>query len=793
MSASIRSIALVGSRVLAPALALALVLALATTDEAHADDGQRERERVARALDELDAHDVVWDSPGLNASGSMPIGNGQLGANAWIDERGDVLLLLSHTDAFSECERLLKLGRVRIACDPPLDLARFQQRLSWRRGAIEISTGAGDTAAEVRIVVDTGAPAIHVAIEGRVPRTIRATLETWRTAKRRIEGPELVSSWMMRDAPADVVVEESADVIVPRAEEPDAVVWFHRNEWSVVPLTLRHQGLSAIASSFEDPLIHRTFGARLAGIGFARVDATTIATTAPVASAKVAITAACEQAEDLRGWLARLRAGAQAAPPFEVARERTARWWTERFSRSWVFVDVAADSAAPAAPRRTTLSQAYAAQRFATLAATRGAFPVKFNGSIFTVEPRWVNGAPFDPDFRNWGGDYWWQNTRLPYHGMLARGDGDHLASLFGFYARSLPGCAARARLYHGVEGAYFPETMTTFATYGNGDYGWDRDGAPPNEVHCPYWQWAWNQGLELVALMLDHHDHTGDDDTLRSQTLPMAHAVLAYFDSRFARDEHGALVISPTQAIETYWSNVTNDAPTVAGLREVVARLCALPPTLGGAEERALWERLRAACPPLPLEQDASGAMKLAPAAAYAPNRSNCESPELYGVWPFQLAGVERGLLDEARLAYATRRDRFTNGWPQDGMDAARLGLATDAAANVLAKIRNTHPNFRFPTFWGPNFDWVPDQCHGGNLLTTVQEMLVQSVGSKLIVLPAWPRDWNARFRLHAPRQTTITGEVKDGELVSLEIDPPRRAADVVVGDGWSLPRRGD
>jgi len=44
----------------------------------------------------------------------------------------------------------------------------------------------------------------------------------------------------------------------------------------------------------------------------------------------------------------------------------------------------------------------------------------------------------------------------------------------------------------------------------------------------------------------------------------------------------------------------------------------------------------------------------------------------------------------------------------------------------------------YRFPAMWGPNFDWIPDQDHGNNILTTVQNMLLQSDGRRLFLLPA-------------------------------------------------------
>ena len=91
---------------------------------------------------------------------------------------------------------------------------------------------------------------------------------------------------------------------------------------------------------------------------------------------------------------------------------------------------------------------------------------------------------------------------------MIARGDWDEVQTLFRCYRDALPLCKARAKLYYHAEGAYFPETMTNFGTYSNRDYGWDRHGHEINEISCQYWRYAWQQGLELVALMLDYYEH---------------------------------------------------------------------------------------------------------------------------------------------------------------------------------------------------------------------------------------------------------------------------------------------
>ncbi len=424
-----------------------------------------------------------------------------------------------------------------------------------------------------------------------------------------------------------------------------------------------------------------------------------------------------------------------------------------------------------------SVSQAYQLQRYMAACSGRGAYPIKFNGSIFTVDPKLAGGPDLNPDWRRWGDCYWWQNTRLPYFAMVASGDADLAGPLFDLYERVLPLSVARARIYYGASGVYFPETMTPFGTYANRDYGWDRNGKQPGEVDSPWWRYAWQQGLELTSLMLDFHDQTLDRRFLERRVLPMAREVLAYFDSRFPRDPSGRLRIEPTQAVETYWNGVVNDTPTVAGLHDVVGRLSRLrlPKDLA-----ALVARLQSALPPLPVSGD-----RIAPAERYEPVRSNVENPELYAIWPFRLAGVGRQNLSLARRTFLGRIEKASVGWQYDGQCAALSGLAEEAGHILLGKVGNSHPAFRFPAMWGPNYDWLPDQDHGSNILLTLQNMVLQPVGDKIHLLPAWPTDWNVRFRLKAPKRTTVEGEYRDGRLLWLKVDPPERAKDVVLPVG--------
>ena len=731
---------------------------------------------------ELDRNNVVWTTPSKNAAGSMPIGNGEVALNVWVEQDGDLLFYIARTDAWSECNRLLKLGRVRVSLSPnPFVQGQpFRQELKLRDGQIVIA--AGD--ATLRVLVDADAPMIYVTGESKTPRSVTAKLEMWRTERHVLTGVELQSSWTMNNAPASIEVWESPDVVSDST--PDAVLWHHHNEYSVVPLTLKHQGLETLANLVRDPLLDRTFGAQMSGKGLVKEGTSGLKSAAPMTQFALTIATHSAQTKTVAEWQGQLAAIAGKADA-TIAVQRTAAWWNAFWGRSWIFVKDES-SAAP-----SPVTSAYILQRWITACAGRGNYPIKFNGSLFTVDPKFVDGPhwqEFSPDWRAWGDCYWWQNTRLPYFPMIARGDFDELPPLFRLYRDVLPLCNARAQIYHNAKGAYFPETMTIFGTYGNGDYGWDRQGRQPNEVLCPYWQYSWQQGLELVALMLDCYEYTEDPKFLNDDLIPMAHAVLLYFDSRFKRSLDGKLVISPTQAVETYWLDVVNDTPSVAGLNDVTGRLLALPATAVPAAEREYWQKIKAATPPVPLRTDA-GKTWVPPAEKFNPQRSNCENPELYAIWPFRLFGVGRPNPETGVETFHHRAEKASFGWQYDGQSAALVGLADEAKAILLGKIRNSHPNFRFPAMWGPNYDWLPDQDHGSNIMLTLQSMVLATAGDKILVLPAWPQEWDVSFKLHAPRKTTVDCVYRKGKIEKLEVAPQSRAQDVVLPP-WLTPTPG-
>jgi hypothetical protein len=50
----------------------------------------------------LDACNIVWDIPSKDMNGSMPLGNGDIGTNVWMEENGDLVFYISKTDSWSD-------------------------------------------------------------------------------------------------------------------------------------------------------------------------------------------------------------------------------------------------------------------------------------------------------------------------------------------------------------------------------------------------------------------------------------------------------------------------------------------------------------------------------------------------------------------------------------------------------------------------------------------------------------------------------------------------------------------
>jgi hypothetical protein len=727
-------------------------------------------------------YDVHWSSLGSNEKDSMPIGNGDIAANVWTDQSGELVILLAKSDAYTETGKLVKLGRIRIRFAPAIFsvYAPFTQTLNLEQSAIEMTSGS----TTLRLWIDANHPALHVEVHSATATRLTASLETWRIDQP-LKGPSQEKAGMSELGSDDYPVSFHADTILPATH--DAVTWYHFNQESIYPTVLRQQHLESMLDKYPDPLLHRCFGAQMSGPHLVPSGDKSLTSVSAARDQRLDIVALTQTSTSVKSWRNEIASAASKANPsdLEAFWEAHVAWWNEFWNRSWI--DVSGDDQARA------VSQGYVIQRYMVAASSRGELPVKFNGGLFTVgrdlsDRKPANALDHNPDYRAWGNSYWNQNNRLIYWPLIESGDLDLLHPWFNMYLRDLPLAKDRTQVYYHHAGASLPETMFFWGTPNMHDFGWNN---PTDEIQSRWQRYHIQGTLEVIAQMLDVYDETEDHNFAKSSLVPFADAIVTYYDQHWPRGADGKIRMYPTQSLETYQLDVTNPTPDIGGLRSVLPRLIALPSEVTTPAQVAAWQKTLRDLPPIPIGRstragktppagkgDSDGFPVILPAESYG-GTSNSENPELYTTFPYRLYGVVKPDLNLARDTFAARRSPQNTCWGQDGTMAAALGLTYVAKAAAVAEFTN-YGEQRFLWFWRAAHDWIPDLDNGGDGMITLQSMLLQTDGRKILLLPAWPKEWTADFRLHAAAQTTVEGHVENGKLTRLNIWPASRAKDV-------------
>ncbi len=223
------------------------------------------------------SNDVTWTTLGQNENDSMPIGNGDLAANVWTEQNGDLILLVSKSDAWTEMGKLVKLGRVRVHLTPNsfLSARNFTQTLRLEDGSIEIKNGDN-----VLVVwVDANHPIIHIEANLSQPAVLEANLEIWRTQMHSYESHSPDKGGLFEFGNHNVPVDFEADTVLPTSG--NRLRWYHFNAASIYPLVLEQEHLQQDIAKYPDPLLHRCFGAALFGPGLVSKDDHSLVLAAP--------------------------------------------------------------------------------------------------------------------------------------------------------------------------------------------------------------------------------------------------------------------------------------------------------------------------------------------------------------------------------------------------------------------------------------------------------------------------------------------------------------------------------
>jgi alpha-L-fucosidase 2 len=791
-------------------------------------------------------YNEVWLTPTSESSaqyfvGGMPLGNGDTQALAWANaSSGGVSLYISKQNALASDASNYKLALLTLSMAPnPFSAGGyFNQTLDISTGTVYLSIGGSQSspAASFSVWVDALSNSVYVQAQSpSTPVSFSAEL----TPVRPNGYAAYAAPWKCTSTSSapDVTV----DPLPPSAPfpSPATLVVLHENLPSdrQVPLivsTLTTQHLADAVSTVPDIFSGRRFGVAVDALGggacaaFQRTSPLTLASGAPAHCAALRITTRSTQGEASRdAWVAALATQTAAAPSMPP-RAQHEQWWRGFWSRTWVDID------GPAGSAGFNVSQAYAMSRYMNAAQSRVVTPggqldqqpIKFNGLAWTSRRPGAAGSGggagcpdgIGPDCRQWGPDNWWQNVRLGYWPMVADGDWAQLDVVIAYYLRAVPFLKARAQALL-PDAAAFPdmlwqtETATVFGAFT--EFDWTGSGRNtcdvPRPADLPPWLQnnpyiyldAYGDGPtgELGLLILDAYLYSQDVPELTSR-LPWIVGAIDYFVYKFYKD--GVVRIAPTQACETLWSpwpisntseRVEGDAPTIAVVTRLLERtLSEVPASLLPFERLPVWRSVLAAMPPLPID----GA-HLAAAVFFNGKTHNSESVALYSVHPARHFSVGRLLTGGVASLAAAQATYFVdpnaggsaegnNGWHQAPMLAALLGLRNETAAIFLGRtVGHPLPGFRFRYFSAE--DGMADEPaleFFSNLQAGVQFALLQTgENGTAVVLPGWPCEWDAHFKLRAPENTTVEGVWRAGRLVNLTVLPTSRAPFVIVAPG--------
>lgn len=777
------------------------------------------------------AYDIVWQSPAQNAADSMPCGGGDIGLNVWV-ENGEILFYLQRSGSLAENNEYLKLGRVRLRLDPnpfTSENIEFEQRLNLRQGCVEIRSQGGTINgraldAMVRIWVEVKRPIVHVEVEASRPIHAIAVYENWRLEDEMIpNNARRRSFFSLNNYPGEVKL--SRDHV---AHVTKGVRFHHRNPGSdtLTEMLIAQQGLEEFKNEITDDLRNRTFGGVMIGSGFVS-DGTLegiyqtqdfkgwrLRSEQPRRTHRLRVVTHIDQTETLAAWQSALtETVAASSGDHESARRGTLLWWEAFWDRSWIVIDP--DNPDPDPDNKAwRAARNYNLFRYQLGCNAYGEYPTKFNGGNFTYDANLVggSGASFGPDWRNWGGGVFTaQNQRLLHWPMLKSGDFDAILPQFELYRKALPGARARVRAHFDHDGAVFSEYLGVPGLALGAGYGWD-SGPRKRGTEIPFGDprangargyndlvekgvmanraiaYHWESQLEHAWMILEYHRFTGADI---SAYIPFIEEAVIFFDEHYRKrakmrsgselDADGHLLIYPSTACESY-RGTTNPADVIAGLQACLHAILRLDASALTLRDLDYYRDFLKTLPPFTYDE-VEGDRIFLPAKSWK-RYQNQEAPQFYPLFPFgrfNLLGEHRDHLEVFRHTW--KHGRFPKGkiisWHQNGIFFARMGLTAKAADFNTRKLDDS-PR-RFPTFWGPGHDWVPDHNWGGSGMIGLQEMLMQTIGDKIHLFPAWPQDWDCSFKLHAPAETTVRGLLKNGELVELVVTPESRRKDVV------------
>ncbi len=434
------------------------------------------------------------------------------------------------------------------------------------------------------------------------------------------------------------------------------ILFYHHNAAETIfDATVTQQGMDAVKDQLYNPLKHLAFGGSFGGKNFSPAgtnEGVYVNTDfkgwklKSISSAKqhsLQLYLHTAQTSNIEQWKQGLGSLIKTTPANKIAFDKSQQWWKEFWERSFIRIDEANINS-----KAWEMGRNFQLFRYMLACNAHGAWPTKFNGGLFTVDPVYTDTAhKLTPDYRNWGGGlHTAQNQRLVYFPMIKNGDWDLLQSQLDFYLRILKNAELRSKVYWDHGGACFTEQMENYGLPNYAEYGQKRPADFDKGVEYNAWlEYEWDTVLEFCLMMLEEEQYTGKDI---SDKIPFIESCLRFFDEHYqylakkrgakALDGDGKLILYPGSGAETY-KMAYNSTSTIAALQTIVKRLSGLPGKYLTQQKRKDLDSVLKRIPVISFG-NYNGSITIAPAKTWE-RINNTESSQLYPVYPWGLYGI--------------------------------------------------------------------------------------------------------------------------------------------------------
>ena len=754
----------------------------------------------------IDKYNTHWDSPGIGQWESMPIGNGNLAANLWLmpssnnnnnnNNKGyDLWLALTISSSYDLTSEWLKTIQLKLEFDPPITNTssnQFQQNLYLSNATIQIITSMYN----ISLNIDANNDSLYIyCISKNSNYSLITSIISWRNKPD--FNPQSSTDDKFCNTPNFVPIVN--DVIDPKGCSGDnQILFYHRNYYknytnysSQFMYHLNQQLLSNYFNQNDDPYYNLTFGGVLTLYSDSKIMKSNNQSLKVIdtKSSRIKFSFLTLQTSSLQEYIDSVcnLSERSLSNYMELHNMR----WNNFWNRSWIMI-----SSNDVNETNITflISLLYNHQRYldALDGYSKMGLAIKFNGQSF-----WIDTQNGKPDFKDWGAGFWWQNTRQPYYNTLISGDFDLNENFYNMYFNQLSLIKKRNNVYFNISGGYFSETAQFNGLYSEAEYGW-KCGKTFEDAINTYIKYHWVGGLELINMLLNDYMFTQNDTIINYYTIPIANTIFNHYTQYYhVNKSTGKLFMYPSQSLETwqcpdnpvnYNNCVINPTEQIAGLLTVTKRLLSLPKKFGTAQDRQLWQYTLDSTPDIPLKNGI-----IWPGEKIPEKHSNSENTELYTVHPFKMYSFLSNAsdLELAINTYQKRRFPCNINWCQDILDAAILGITSDAKKMLIERAKNGKGPCPWK-WWGfyckqngannvandNHIEWMRSSIHYMLIGTNDNNYLNDNV---IYLFPSWPCDWSVEYKFYTILNTTIHLKYNGkGNITQLIVEPQARMSDI-------------